>query len=737
MATKTTADLYAPPKPPGLGAAAVGLLLTVIVAALAAIVSSAAVMVLVVVVCLGLTIGLVVAMHRSWQKKHMMPSLLLAAWSEVLRMQLRESMLTMSRFQRGSLLRVGPPRTIKLQDPMRKELPRQELEDAASMALGARYRLDLKRTKPTKRVVFQLAAPQMQRELSAQEAMQERITRGARELLGPETKVALSWEETLEEEDYLTAVEITGFDGSHLALSGKRNQIITRLRTRLPQGNFSAEANPQQDSITFARAKPLPALVLPPARQAPQIRSHSDYRKLEIPFGVAAGGGVATWHLRKLPHYLGIGGTGGGKTIWEHGAIQACTQACMRVWLLDGKGIEFIGYRDWPNVEFLAQDVESQVRLLHLAHETMLHRYELIREGKASMEDMDEIILVIDELTSFKAIADQLYRRTKEKGSPAKSELMEWFGNLLRLARSCKIHLLVGMQRPDTTIIDGEARDNMGGRISLGPLSSKEGSIMMWDNAAIGVQIPRIPGRAVGLVDNHPTQIQATYNANPDPKADDYHAGMIAAARPKISVFGRKRFGKPITEIDDETGMEKPAMWTDIINAPVLDENGQEIQLDPVMTEEARQARSAPLVADDRPYELQVAAGLEDIDRLFDPLMSMRFGSGTVRALRALFPASGDGEELEARIGAGAGAVSVPLVSDGDYEPRRVDLLEAGDRVLIDDEQVMLSSVEPSEDDPEQFELEGYSNDGVFVAKELGGVEELMVSAGASEEMAV
>lgn len=155
------------------------------------------------------------------------------------------------------------------------------------------------------------------------------------------------------------------------------------------------------------------------------------------------------------------------------------------------------------------------------------------------------------------------------------------------------------------------------------------------------------------------------------------------------------------------------------------------------MTEEARQARSAPLVADDRPYELQVAAGLEDIDRLFDPLMSMRFGSGTVRALRALFPASGDGEELEARIGAGAGAVSVPLVSDGDYEPRRVDLLEAGDRVLIDDEQVMLSSVEPSEDDPEQFELEGYSNDGVFVAKELGGVEELMVSAGASEEMAV
>ena len=77
------------------------------------------------------------------------------------------------------------------------------------------------------------------------------------------------------------------------------------------------------------------------------------------------------------------------------------------------------------------------------------------------------------------------------------------------------------------------------------------------------------------------------------------------------------------------------------------------------------------------------------------------------------------------------------MVSDGDYEPRRVDLLEAGDRVLIDDEQVMLSSVEPSEDDPEQFELEGYSNDGVFVAKELGGVEELMVSAGASEEMAV
>lgn len=735
MAGKTTADLYAPSKPPIAGTVGVGVLVTIIAAAVAVIVASPVVMVLLAVICLLLTAGSAVLMHRSWQRRQMMPSMLLAAWSEVLRMQLRESMLRMSHFQRGSMLHVGPPRKITLQDPMKRELPRQEMEDAASATLGASYRLDLKRSKPTKRVVFALAPPQPQQELTARQEVEKRVARGAQEYLGSEAKVSLQWQEIVEGPDYLVGVEITGFNGADLALSGKRNQILARLRTRLPQGNFSVEADPQQDKVSFSRAKPLPGLVLPPARQAPQIRSHADYRSMQIPLGIAAGGGVATWHLRKLPHYLGIGGTGGGKTIWEHGVIQACTQACTRVWLIDGKGIEFIGYRNWPNVEFLAQDVESQVRLIHLAHETMLHRYALIREGKASMEDMDEIILVIDELTSFKAIADQLYRRSKEKGAPAKSELMEWFGNLLRLARSCKIHILVGMQRPDTTIIDGEARDNMGGRISLGPLSSKEGSIMMWDNAAIGVQIPRIPGRAVGLVDSVPTQIQATYNANPDPKSDDYHPGMIAAARPKISVFTRKFVGKPITDIDDETGEEKPPMWRDLISAPIVDETGQEIELDPVMTQEARRARNAPAQADERPYELQIASGLEDIDRLFDPLMTMRFGHKVAAALRVLFPAQT--AEAGPTSTAETVAASLPASSAPEYEPRRVDELGAGDRVLIDGDPIMLSSIEASEDDPEQYELEGYTDEGGYVTRVMEGLEEVPASwdETASEEL--
>lgn len=724
----------APEKPPLGLAAAFGVVVAAGAGAVAWIVSSAVLAMLAMLVMLVGTAAVVVYMQRHWQQRRQMPALLMAAWSEVLGVRIQLPLIRMQGFTWGSLMKAGPPRQIKLQDPMQIETPRAELEAAASVSLGATYRLDKKRSKRAKWLVFRIVKDGQEQEqepkLGPREALEKRISAGARGVLGETAKVSLEWDSTEQEPDYLVSVDITGFDGTEIALPGKRNQALSRLRSRLPHGNFTQNADPQGDWIGFARAKPLPKLVLPPARQAPQIRTHEDYRKFEVPVGLSAGGGVATWPLRKLPHYLGIGGTGGGKTIWEHGLIQALTQAGCRVWLLDGKRVEFLGYKDWPNVEFLAQTIEDQVRLLHLAHEIMMTRYELIQSGKATVAEMDEIILIADEMTTFKTMAEQLYRRTKEKGMPSKSEIMDEFGNLLRLARTCKIHLAVGMQRPDTTIIDGESRDNMGNRISLGPLASKEGSMMMWDNAAIGVQIPRIPGRAIGLVDGVPTQIQATLNANPDRNHDDYHAGMVAAARPKESIYTRKYFEAPATGINDETGEETPAMWTDILNTRIVDETGAVVELNPVMTEESKAARSRPAVEDDRPYGLQVASDMSEIDELFDPLMAMRWGRSVVEGLQLLFPAKRDaagskvGRENESMPAAQTAAMGAPEQS---YAPCRVEDLAVGDRAEFETigQVLMISEIERSEDDPELMEIVGYTDDGELCSVEIEGTVEV------------
>ncbi|MBD4563918.1 cell division protein FtsK, partial [Xanthomonas citri pv. citri] len=148
--------------------------------------------------------------------------------------------------------------------------------------------------------------------------------------------------------------------------------------------------------------------------------------------------------------------------------------------------------------------MEAQIRLIYLAYETMWDRYRMIQQRKVRVEDLDPIMLVVDEVTSLLKSADQRYRDTKIKGMPARAPVLEWLGDLGRLARMAKMHLVFGMQRPDTTIIDGELRDNFGARISLGRLKSAAGSVMMWDNHAIGCQVPPIPGRAVSLINNEP-----------------------------------------------------------------------------------------------------------------------------------------------------------------------------------------------------------------------------------------
>ncbi|MFX8895333.1 hypothetical protein ABTM96_19570, partial [Acinetobacter baumannii] len=85
-----------------------------------------------------------------------------------------------------------------------------------------------------------------------------------------------------------------------------------------------------------------------------------------------------------------------------------------------------------------------------------------------------------------------------------------------RLARSAKIHILLGIQRPDVEFLGGEMRDNFGARLSLGRLSP-QGAMMMWDSPAIGVALPRNKrGRGVTLsAESLPVEVQTFYTPDP------------------------------------------------------------------------------------------------------------------------------------------------------------------------------------------------------------------------------
>ncbi|MGK4422328.1 hypothetical protein ACSLVQ_29180, partial [Klebsiella pneumoniae] len=82
------------------------------------------------------------------------------------------------------------------------------------------------------------------------------------------------------------------------------------------------------------------------------------------------------------------------------------------------------------------------------------------------------------------------YKTVKPKGAPAQAPVLDLLSDLARLARSAKIHILLGLQRPDVEFLGGEMRDNFGARVSFGRLSP-QGANMMWDSFAVGVAIPR------------------------------------------------------------------------------------------------------------------------------------------------------------------------------------------------------------------------------------------------------
>ena len=194
--------------------------------------------------------------------------------------------------------------------------------------------------------------------------------------------------------------------------------------------------------------------------------------------------------------------------------------------------------------------------MLHAAHDLMEQRYSKLENGTARLEDFEPLALIIDEYATFKARVTRWYTGVKPKGAPSKPPVLELLSDLARLARSAKIHLLLGIQRPDVEFLGGEMRDNFGARLSLGRLSP-QGAIMMWDSPAVGVALPRNKrGRGVTLnAESLPVEVQTYFT--PDPAkldrsdADDWK--HLEELTPPVTIYPRQMIVDPETiSLDDE-----------------------------------------------------------------------------------------------------------------------------------------------------------------------------------------
>lgn len=412
-------------------------------------------------------------------------------------------------------------------------------------------------------------------ELAGPPHSQVRAERAIAELIGPTVKVT-----AVEVDDQeLRSITVSHEAGAKLAASGYRARIERVISTMMP-GRWRAVWDLEGDSVRFEVRPTLPSSVWLPAT-TPQNTDDllQNYRQVKIPCAVDEDGREVNWYPARTPMAMLIGGTGTGKTSTAHGMLGQITQYGWPVWVLDAKRVEFLDLRTWPNVQIVAGSIPQQVALVRRAWELMEYRYQLIEDGKATVNDFEPLVVFLDEYAEFRSNLFEWYAQIKVKGDPTKPPTLAEVASLARKARTARIHLVLSTQRPDAEFLGGEMRDNFGFRISMGRLSP-QGAMMMWENPAVGVSLPRsCTGRATAThEDGKAVEVQCYRFPDLHAGAGTEEAQLLEAIRPTVERWPRLVIVPPE---DEQADLEEPqpptfrdyarAAWDLAENRPDLD----------------------------------------------------------------------------------------------------------------------------------------------------------------------
>lgn len=430
------------------------------------------------------------------------------------------------------------------------------------------------------RLRLRLAPPA--RKEAADPAIQQRAERLITELVGVTARVT-----GVEfDGDQLRAVTVSHQAGARLAASGYRTRIERVISATMP-GRWRALWDMEGDSVRFEVRPSLPASVWLPAPPMPASEDLlTNYRQVAIPCAVDEDGREVQWRPATVPMVMLTGSTGSGKTSAAHALLGQITRYGWPVWVLDAKRVEFLDLRTWPNVQIVAGSIVQQVALVQAAWELMEHRYELIEAGRAAVTDFEPLVVFLDEFAEFRSNLLEWYAQIKVKGDPTRPPTLAQVASLARKARTARIHLVLSTQRPDVELLgQGEMRDNFGFRISMGRLSP-QGAMMMWENPAVGVSLPRgCVGRAIATHDDgRPVEVQCYRFPSPDADPGTPEHALLEAIRPTETRWPRLVIVPPDTDVDD-SGDPKPATFREYAAAR-WDLASNHPELDPVAAQD-------------------------------------------------------------------------------------------------------------------------------------------------------
>ena len=215
--------------------------------------------------------------------------------------------------------------------------------------------------------------------------------------------------------------------------------------------------------------------------------------------------GVVGMDLEKQPHAFIAGETGSGKSNILKCLIHQTLLKEYDVILIDFKrGVSFSIFNDYVTVYY---EYKTVIQVLNdMVNETN-NRLDKFRNSyvdnindynRHSSDYLNRKIIFIDELAEL--------LRTRDRDTA--NRLNDSVETLTRLSRAVGIHLIMGLQRPDSTIISGQIKNNVSFRVCGRFVDREPSRIMLGDD--IASNLPNIKGRFIVKDDNF-YEIQAFY----------------------------------------------------------------------------------------------------------------------------------------------------------------------------------------------------------------------------------
>ena len=197
---------------------------------------------------------------------------------------------------------------------------------------------------------------------------------------------------------------------------------------------------------------------------------------------------------------LTTGSTGKGKTTYLHNELIDAAAWGFIIVIVDGKFSDsYIGFRDWPGVQVVANDMYTAIRTIFYIAEMLSRRQDGGRSGEFPVDNNTPVLFIVDEyadlVTRVQTEVWSIYK-AKDKDLPNLCPAITILERLPQMIRQFRIHMETGTQKPDSKRISQNIIFNSDKKSQWGDMTGAQ-SQAYWGDYNTGPSVPPIAGRGI------------------------------------------------------------------------------------------------------------------------------------------------------------------------------------------------------------------------------------------------